>query len=429
MSPGNGEIGCYRIMSTIPIHDLIPRQIERLSMRRFEWLTFPPALEARYEQDISAYRLGRLWFEGMIAVCFFNLFLLANYFLLHTESLHDVVVRSCLVTPVALLVNLAMRMNPTRVYREASIAVATCWFCYTHLYLELSRPTMDPEYAQVGVIIAVLFANVVMRLQFPYALVASVAMMAGDMVFLQHIRMQSLAEKIFAATLTMCAVAMTVMANYSLGREARLAYMLRLRGELQSARLSVSNEELQRISNRDELTGLANRYAFSQQYSKLWKQALTSRIPLSAVVIDIDNFKAVNDLCGHLYGDQVLKRIALLVQQALRGKEDFAARFGGEEFVVLLPRTNPEIAVMVAERIRKLVEVAGSPALDEDAVPELPAVWATVSCGVSTCWPTHTDAQNDLLSAADKAMYKAKQGGRNRVCFGEMAIVAEYVHV
>jgi diguanylate cyclase (GGDEF)-like protein len=217
---------------------------------------------------------------------------------------------------------------------------------------------------------------------------------------------------------------MTLMANYGLGREERLAYLLRLRGELQTAALSTSNEELQRISSSDALTGLANRHAFGSQYMKLWKQALTSRAPLSAVLIDIDNFKAVNDLCGHLYGDQVLKRVALLIHEALRGKGDFAARFGGEEFVVLLPGATPEVAMMVAERIRKLVEVAGAPAL-EDA-QNLPSLWATVSCGVSTCWPTHTDLQDDLIEAADKALYKAKALGRNCICYGEITTVSPF---
>jgi diguanylate cyclase (GGDEF)-like protein len=411
-------------MVSTSIYELVPKQIERLSQRKLQWLAFPKDLEDRYERDVSAYRLGRLWIEGLVAVGLFNIFLFANHFLLHTVSWQDVLFRSGLITPIALLVNFTMRMGPGRVYREASITMAACWICYTHLYLELGQYAMGPTYAQVGIIVTILFTNVVMRVQFPYALVVSIAIMAGDLVFLRLNHFQGPAEKVFAATLTMMAIAMTMMANYSLEREERLGYLLRLRGEIQSDELMLINRELHRISNLDGLTGLGNRHAFAAEYMKQWKHSLTSRSPLSAVLIDIDNFKMLNDLCGHLYGDQVLSRVALLVQQALRGKGDFAARFGGEEFVVLLPGASPEAALVVAERIRKLVEVAGSPAGDK--VEELPVAWATVSCGVATCWPTHTDLQDHLIAAADKALYEAKEQGRNRVCYGETVMERVY---
>lgn len=403
-----------------PIIELVTQQIERLSLKSFQWLSFPAVLEGRFEKDESSYESGRLWVEGLVAIALFNIFLFVNYSLLHTMSWRDLVVRSGLITPIALVINFVILLKVRRTYRELSISMATCWMCYAHLYLELGTSAMGPTYAQVGVIVAILFTNVVIRLRIRYALLTSIMIMIGDLVYLAHDHLQGSGEKVFGATLTVCAVAMTLMANYSLGREQRLAYLLRLRGEIQSAQLSTSNVELERISRSDSLTGLANRHAFGIQYKKIWKEALTSRAPLSAVLIDIDNFKTVNDLCGHLYGDQVLKRVAMLLQQALRGKADFAARFGGEEFVLLLPGASPETAMMVAERIRKLVEVAGAPALEEGA--ELPVAWSTVSCGVATCWPTHTDTQDDLLGAADKALYEAKASGRNRVCYGEMAM-------
>jgi diguanylate cyclase (GGDEF)-like protein len=419
-SPEQFEVGKPTSMPLKSIYELLPHEIDKLSLKRFQWLSFPPPLEARFEQDTSAYRSARLWIEGMCAIAFFNLFLFANHFLLDSVSWRSVLMRTALVTPLALLVSFTMRLNPPKAVRESSIAIVSCWICFVHLYLERSSNAMGPAYAQVGVVVAVLFVNIVMRLRFPYALVASLAMIAADVMFLTQDGAQEPAAKIFGASLTMCAISMTLMANYSLNREERLEYLLRLRREMQSAMLSSSNEELQRLSNQDALTGLANRYAFSSTYLKLWKQALTSRTPLSVILIDIDNFKAVNDLCGHLYGDRVLQRVALLVQQALRVKGDFAARYGGEEFVVLLPGTSPEVAMMVAERIRKLVEVAGAPALEND-VTELPTAWTTVSCGVATGWPTHTDVQDHLIDAADRALYQAKANGRNCICYGEPA--------
>jgi diguanylate cyclase (GGDEF)-like protein len=192
---------------------------------------------------------------------------------------------------------------------------------------------------------------------------------------------------------------------------------MRLRSEIQSKELSFLNIELQKISYIDSLTGLANRYSHELQFAKLWREAVDSGSCLSAILIDIDHFKATNDTLGHLYGDRVLVRVASLLLQSLRCKDDFAARFGGEEFVVLLPGATREGATTVAERIRKLVEVAGSPALPE---PGTRSLLSTVSCGVATCWPSDSNCQDDLLESADRALYQAKSNGRNQVCWGDL---------
>jgi diguanylate cyclase (GGDEF)-like protein len=196
---------------------------------------------------------------------------------------------------------------------------------------------------------------------------------------------------------------------------------MRLRSEIQTRELSFLNVELQKMSYIDSLTGLANRHSYELQFAKLWSEAVDSAGCLSAIVIDIDNFKITNDTRGHLYGDRVLARVASLLLQSLRCKDDFAARFGGEEFVVLLPGAAREGAMIVAERIRKLVEVAGSPALPEPGShPRL----STVSCGVATSWPSDSNCREDLLDSADKALYLAKAGGRNQVCWGELTNTA-----
>jgi diguanylate cyclase (GGDEF)-like protein len=405
-------------MPSTSIHELAIGEIERLSRRGFQRLALPEPLESGFEQSTFAQRSARLWIEGLVAIGFFNIYVIADYFLRGGNSWFPLQVRLCLVTPIALLVNVSMRWSPNKVYRETSIAVTSCLIGVTHLYLESNRNAASSAYAQVGLIVAVIFVNVVMRLHFLYALSASAVLLASDLIFIHHDNFLNASEKLLGITLAVCAISMTVIANYSIGREERVGYLMRLRSEIQSRELSFLNIELQRISSIDSLTGLANRHSYELQFSKLWRAAVDAGSCFSVIVIDIDHFKNTNDTRGHLYGDRVLVRVASLLLQSLRCQDDFAARFGGEEFVVLLPGATREGAMIVAERIRKLVEVAGSPALPEPGShPRL----STVSCGVASCYPSGANCQEDLLDAADKALYRAKAGGRNLVCWGELA--------
>ena len=403
------------------IHELAIEEIGRLTKSGFQWLGMPTPLEVGFENSTRMQRTQRLWIEGLVAIALFNIYVLADWFIRGGDSWFAVQMRLCIVTPVALIINVSMRWSTSKIYRETSIAVLSCVIGLTHLYLESGKNATSSAYAQVGLIVAVIFVNVVMRLQFPYALTASTVLLAGDLVFIKLDHFLNPSEKLLGVTLAVCAIAMTVIANYSVGREERIGYLMRLRSEIQSRELSYLNVELQRISSIDSLTGLANRHAYEIQFAKLWSDCLKGEECFSAIVIDIDHFKATNDASGHLYGDRVLTRVAALLLQSLRCKDDFAARFGGEEFVVLLPNTNQEGAMIVAERIRKLVEVAGSPALLDSGIP--PRL-STVSCGVASCWPNEFLRQDDLVDAADKALYRAKAAGRNRVAWGELSSVA-----
>lgn len=403
-------------------YELVIEQLERLAKHGYQKLGLPAPLEDSFEKATAGQRAMRLWIEGLIAIGLFNAFVISDYFIRGGTSWFALEVRLCIITPIALIVNASMRWSPNRIYRETVIAVVSCGIGLTHLYLESNKSAASSAYAQVGLIVAVIFANVVMRLQFPYALVSSVVLMAGDLYFVYQDRFLTAPDKLMGITLAICAITMTVIANYSVNREERFAYLIRLRSDLQSRELSASNARLQRISSVDSLTGLANRHAYDMEFRRLWREAAAAKTPLSAIVIDIDHFKVVNDTRGHLYGDRVLMRVASLLVQGLRGKDDFAARFGGEEFVVLLPQATQEGALIVAERMRKLVEVAGSPAMHE---PGDPPPLSTVSCGVASCWPGESYSREDLIDAADRALYEAKHSGRNRVCWGDMAVPAK----
>ena len=417
-----GRQSFVRTKQTIPMvptssYDLVISEIERLSIHGYQKLRLPEPLDTGFEHATATQRTARLWIEGLIAIALFNIYIITDYFIQGGSSWLPLQIRLCIVTPIALIVNASMRWNPNKIYRETLIAVVGCGIGLLHLYVQSNKDAASSAYAQVGLIVAVIFVNVVMRLQFPYALTTSAVLLSADFLFIYQDHFLQSSEKLLGAMLAVCAIVMTVVANYSVGREERLGYLIRLRSEMQSRELSFANEKLQKISSVDSLTGLANRHSYELEFRRLWREAASNGTSLSAIVIDIDHFKMVNDTRGHLYGDRMLVRIASLLLQGLRGKDDFAARFGGEEFVVLLPSATQEGAMKVAERIRKLVEVAGSPALQETGVqPPM----SSVSAGVASCWPTEAYNREDLLDAADKALYEAKRSGRNRVCCGEV---------
>jgi two-component system cell cycle response regulator len=158
----------------------------------------------------------------------------------------------------------------------------------------------------------------------------------------------------------------------------------------------------------DSLTGLYNRHYLNAHLDNLVRQALNNNKPLSLMIMDVDHFKAVNDTYGHDIGDQVLKQIAEMTIKSIRSA-DLAARFGGEEFVVLMPETDSLQGAASAERIRKTVETTAMKVTHE--VGEL---HKTMSIGVAFL-NDMGDSGSALLKRADEALYKAKHSGRNKV--------------
>lgn len=390
--------------------------IERFSGLSFQWLRFSPLLEDRFEADTASTRSRRLALEGLIAITLYDLFLLADR-LVSPAGFHlSLIIRLLLVTPLALAVNIHLWRNPHTRFREIGIATVTCFAGLTHLYLEGHISAVNSAYAQVGLLTVIVYANTSVRLRFPYALGTSTVLVFGDILFLLQDSLLLPRQKFVGLLLTFMTVTVTLIANYSTNREDRLNYLLGLRGDLMVRDLSHSNERLADVAETDALTGLANRAGFNVRFAQLWKEALEKHASFSVIMVDVDRFKRTNDNYGHLYGDKVLKRIANLVLEALRKEGDHAARFGGEEFVILLPDTDEPAAMLVAERLRRLVEVAGFPPIETSRLSFGP-ITATVSCGVATTVPVSFEERHQLIHAADDALYKAKAAGRNRVCY------------
>ena len=173
-----------------------------------------------------------------------------------------------------------------------------------------------------------------------------------------------------------------------------------------SEKLRIANNQLEIMAITDGLTEVYNHRYFMEQIHEKFEKSKKQSTPLSLLMIDIDHFKTFNDNHGHMTGDLVLKEIAQILKSSCRG-EDIVARYGGEEFSVILPGTDSHEAETVAEKIRTAVEKHQTSNGDE-------AQRVTVSIGLDTSREA-TDSVNDLISSADKALYRAKAQGRNRV--------------
>ncbi|RYE72367.1 MAG: diguanylate cyclase [Oxalobacteraceae bacterium] len=174
--------------------------------------------------------------------------------------------------------------------------------------------------------------------------------------------------------------------------------------------LTKANERLAQLASYDGLTGLANRRAFDETLERDFAESCRSGQPLSLVMIDVDHFKKYNDLHGHPEGDRCLQQVARAIQSAARRPLDFVARYGGEEMVMVLPNTDAEGAIVVAEMARSAVEALQIPHSTQ------PHCAVSVSAGVASRTSDNAvQSKQALLQSADEALYQAKKAGRNQV--------------
>jgi diguanylate cyclase (GGDEF)-like protein/PAS domain S-box-containing protein len=172
--------------------------------------------------------------------------------------------------------------------------------------------------------------------------------------------------------------------------------------------------ELERLSLTDPVTGIANRRSFDRCLEAEWDRAVRTRQPLSLILVDIDFFKNMNDSAGHSAADDALRAVASCLTQVAQRSADLAARYGGDEFVLILPDTSADGALLIANRVQELVERLGirNPGSSIDSA-------MTVSQGAATASPDNKGTWSSLLLEADRALYRAKEAGRARIAVVE----------
>ncbi|MBI6553858.1 MULTISPECIES: response regulator [Pseudomonas] len=195
------------------------------------------------------------------------------------------------------------------------------------------------------------------------------------------------------------------------------SYMTLLQRDAAYRALRVSQQQLldtnlvlQRLMNSDGLTGLSNRRHFDEYLELEWRRAMRDQTQLSLLMIDVDFFKTYNDSFGHVEGDEALRKVAASIREASSRPSDLPARYGGEEFALVLPNTSPGGARLVAEKLRMAVAALKIPHIAPAEGASL-----TISIGLSTMTPVQGTDCRQLIMAADKGLYTAKNNGRNQV--------------
>lgn len=292
----------------------------------------------------------------------------------------------------------ADRLILRRPFREADIGRRNTTSALRQLFEAQGAGTVEGKSTIDGVKRIISFEHLV-----DYPLLVTVAV--GKEEALQDWRSASIYQTAWVAVLCLIVAGGGGFLIQSMRRRLLVEQHLRIsRGDLTRA-----NARLEHLAQVDGLTGLSNRRFFDTRLASEFEQARVLQRPLAVVMVDVDEFKKYNDQYGHLQGDACLRSVALALRSALRREGDFVARYGGEEMVFLLPDTDASTAAVIAERARNAVlglQIA-------HVASKFGQV--SVSMGVAAWTPTDKRMIGDLLQGADSALYRAKDGGRNRV--------------
>jgi diguanylate cyclase (GGDEF)-like protein len=384
--------------------------IQKSMKSGFPQLFFTRQLEQHFLADTLKARINRFFVMGVIAIFMYNLFLFTDREMLPDVYLTAWKIRLGIVTPAMLICLLIMRRQTFARYIDFLVDFLIILACGSIiLILELSHHPNVVHY-HTGVILIVIFGNIVIRLRFWHAFIVSWLTFFLYILTVTNIAPMTPPVMINSSVVLFTAIIFSLLANYQMERDLRWNYLRNLLTEIETIRLEKAKNELERLSSSDELTGLANRRHCDAFLYTEWQMGIRYRTQLSLLFLDVDDFKAYNDHYGHHAGDICLQKIAEVIKECVRRPQDLCARYGGEEFIVILPNTSPESTLQIAEKIRKSVELEKIPHAYSRAGSHV-----TISIGIVSMIPQAGLNKDILVEMADKALYNAKNMGRNRI--------------
>lgn len=370
-------------------------------------LTFPDPVERHFSAEMDARRARAVRRVLPRTLVIYNAFLVGDHLLTPDAVAVSWLVHFLLVTPWIIAAIVMLPRITSRFWRDLLVASLPLSIIAGVLAVFAASRSPLAEHYQYFVIVALLYGNAVLRPSITLALVISaVAVLAHGVALALHPVVPTVVA-ISASACLMVASYVSLATNAAMERDLRRLYLMRLSESLVASDLERAAADLHRISLADPLTGLANRRGIEARASAL--AGGVNGGPFAVLMIDVDRFKAFNDHYGHPEGDRCLAAVARAIRESVRGGVDLPGRYGGEEFLVLLPGTALGEAQPAAERIRSAIEALALPhAAAEHGI-------ITVSIGIAASDGLFAETFSEVVAAADAALYVAKQSGRNRV--------------
>ncbi len=363
-------------------------------------LKFTPELQRAFDDDrksVLAQAASGIILRSLIT---YNLFLVLDVVLLPKTWIIATALHLLVVTPYFIFVGLMLRREPGMLVRDGMASLFSVLVILQVMIIYRLNTGLAAWQYQYFAVMVIVYTNINQMLDMRFALLATGL---NSLIYLTAILTSACPApvKICACGMIFAASLLSLEAKIRLENGHKAQFLRRLRDRLQ-------RHEAENAAGRDALTGLSNRRHFDERTTVIWLAARAPAMPVSIIMLDIDHFKLFNDHYGHPAGDHCIKRVAAAISSVPRGQADLAVRFGGEEFLLLLPGVPLQIALQTAERVRRAVELM--------AIPHEPSPTShvvTISLGVATGDTTQPAAT--ILAIADAALYNAKRAGRNQV--------------
>jgi diguanylate cyclase (GGDEF)-like protein len=389
-----------------------------IQKKGFHWLHFPPEIEKRFKKyyiEAFLFQARISLYIGFIIFGFFGY--LDWHFQPHTQTpdMYSYFNLLAYYFPLPILLSLGLPNYSPRVKPYQQFFLVTMMIAIGVVLILLATRTEDDinDYYFMGLLLLEMLFFTSSRMRFWHAVFCVVFLFGFYNLFYGFVYSLPKNEIFILNFFYVSGSILSLLACYFIERSIRKEYISNHLLELQGIKLNQAILQLEHFASIDALTQIPNRRTFDKCLKEEWNRCKRSHLPITLMMMDIDSFKKYNDSYGHLQGDECLKKIALLIQSHAKRAGDLAARFGGEEFALILPNTRKEEALFIAKSILEGLKEEGikhEQALNGDKV--------SLSIGIITVYPKEASNElnvTSLIQLADERLYEAKhQGG---ACF------------